>query len=54
VELLYLISGKLELSIGSEICTLASGDPIYFDSSVRHKYRGIGKQLCSGINVTTG
>lgn len=54
VELLYLISGKLELSIGSEVYSLSSGDAIYFDSAVRHKYRGIGKQLCSGVIVTTG
>jgi len=26
VELLYLTSGKLELTIGSEVYTLASGD----------------------------
>jgi quercetin dioxygenase-like cupin family protein len=54
VELLYLIGGNLELSIGSEVHTLESGDAIYFDSAVRHKYRGIGKHLCSGLVVTTG
>jgi quercetin dioxygenase-like cupin family protein len=46
-----LIKGKLELSIGSEIHTLESGDAIYFDSAVRHKYRGLGKQACSGVIV---
>jgi transcriptional regulator with XRE-family HTH domain len=54
VELIYVIKGKLELSIGSEIHTLESGDAIYFDSAVRHKYRGVGKQPCSGVIVTTG
>jgi transcriptional regulator with XRE-family HTH domain len=54
VELLYLIGGKLELTIGSEAHTLESGDAIYFDAAVRHKYRGIGKHLCSGVIVTTG
>jgi len=54
VELVYLIRGKLELTIGSEIHTLASGDAVYFDSAVRHKYRAIGKQPCSGVVVTTG
>jgi transcriptional regulator with XRE-family HTH domain len=52
VELIYLIRGKLELCIGSEIHTLESGDSIYFDSAVRHKYRGVGKQPCSGVVVT--
>ena len=37
VELVYLIRGKLELCIGSEIHTLESGNAIYFDSAVRHK-----------------
>lgn len=54
VELLYLISGKLQLSIGSELYTLAAGDAVYFDSAVRHSYRGLGKNLCSGVIVTTG
>jgi mannose-6-phosphate isomerase-like protein (cupin superfamily) len=48
VELVYLIRGKLELCIGSEIHTLESGDAIYFDSAVRHKYRAVGKKPCSG------
>lgn len=54
VELIYLIRGKLELSIGSDLHTLESGDAIYFDSAVRHNYRGVGKQPCSGVIVTTG
>jgi transcriptional regulator with XRE-family HTH domain len=53
VELIYLIRGTLELSLGSEILTLDSGDAIYFDSAVRHKYRRVGKQPCSGVIVTT-
>jgi len=53
VELLYLISGSLELTIGSEIYTLDSGDAIYFDSAVRHNYRRIGKHSCSAVIVTT-
>ena len=53
VELLYLISGSLELTIGSDIYTLDSGDAIYFDSAVRHNYRRIGKHSCSAVIVTT-
>jgi quercetin dioxygenase-like cupin family protein len=53
VELVYLIRGKLELCIGSEIHTLESGDAIYFDSAVRHKYRAVGKKPCSGVVVTS-
>jgi quercetin dioxygenase-like cupin family protein len=54
VEFLYLISGKLELTIGSDVYALDGGDAIYFDSSVRHKYCNVGKQRCNGVVVTTG
>jgi transcriptional regulator with XRE-family HTH domain len=52
VELLYLISGKLELTIGSETYTLESGDAVYFDSGVRHSYHRVGKAQCAGVIVT--
>jgi len=54
VELVYLISGKLELTIGSDTHTLDAGDSIYFDSSVRHNYRRLSRQSCCGVIVTTG
>jgi transcriptional regulator with XRE-family HTH domain len=52
-ELLYIIRGKLELTIGSETHTLDEGDSVYFDSSVRHTYRRASKQPCSGVIVTS-
>jgi transcriptional regulator with XRE-family HTH domain len=52
VELLYMISGKLELSIGSDLHVLDEGDAIYFDSAVRHGYRRVGKNRCSAVIVT--
>jgi len=52
VELLYLISGKLELNIGSDLHMIDEGDAIYFDSAVRHTYRRIGKNRCSAVIVT--
>jgi len=51
VELLYLISGKLDLTIGSETFTLESGDAVYFDSSVRHSYHRASKTQCTGVIV---
>jgi transcriptional regulator with XRE-family HTH domain len=53
VELLYLISGSLELTIGPDTYTLDSGDAIYFDSAVRHNYCRVGKHACSAVIVTT-
>ena len=52
VELLYLISGKLELTIGSETFTLEAGDAVYFDSGVRHSYHRASKGPCAGVIVT--
>ncbi len=53
VELLYVLSGSLELTIGSDNYLLDAGDAIYFDSAVRHFYRRAGKQACSAVIVTT-
>jgi transcriptional regulator with XRE-family HTH domain len=52
VELLYLISGKLELTIGSEQICLEEGDAVYFDSAVRHSYHRASKSRCTGVIVT--
>jgi transcriptional regulator with XRE-family HTH domain len=52
VELLYLINGKLELTISSDLHVLEEGDAVYFDSAVRHSYRRVGKNRCSAVIVT--
>jgi transcriptional regulator with XRE-family HTH domain len=52
VELIYLMSGKLQLVIGSEEFVLEEGDAVYFDSIVRHSYHRLGKGLCAGVVVT--
>lgn len=52
VELLYLISGTLDLAIGSEGFTLDAGDSIYFDSSLRHSYHRASKDPCTAVIVT--
>jgi transcriptional regulator with XRE-family HTH domain len=52
VELLYLISGKLELTVGSETYTLEAEDAVYFDSGVRHSYHRAHKGACTGVIVT--
>ena len=52
VELLYLISGTLDLTIGSERITLEAGDSVYFDSGVRHSYHRASKSPCTAVIVT--
>jgi transcriptional regulator with XRE-family HTH domain len=53
VEFLYLTSGKLSLTIGRQEQQLGEGDAIYFDASVPHSYRQIGKTACTAVTVTT-
>jgi transcriptional regulator with XRE-family HTH domain len=52
IELLYIINGKLDLTVGSDIHTLEEGDAVYFDSAVRHGYRRSSKGACTAIIVT--
>ncbi len=52
IEFLYVIEGKLALKIGSDEYELGDGDSIYFDSSVLHSYRRVGKKSCTALVVT--
>jgi transcriptional regulator with XRE-family HTH domain len=54
VELLYLIEGKLEMTIGVETFQISAGDSIYFDSMQKHAYRSLVKTPCTAIVITTG
>jgi transcriptional regulator with XRE-family HTH domain len=53
VELLYLIEGQLEITIGTEAFCLAAGDAIYFDSLQKHAYRSVAPGSCTAVVVTT-
>ena len=53
VEFLYLTNGKLSLTIGRHEHALSEGDAIYFDASVPHSYRRIGKSACTAVTVTS-
>jgi transcriptional regulator with XRE-family HTH domain len=54
VELLYLIKGKIEMTIGVETFQLSAGDSIYFDSMQKHTYRSLVKTPCTAIVITSG
>ena len=53
VELLYLIEGQLEITIGTEPIQLSPGDDIYFDSLQKHAYRSLASGACTAVVVTT-
>src|SRR5512146_2836556 len=52
VEFLYVLRGKLDLTIGSDVHSLDAGDSIYFDSTVRHGYRRASSQSTTAVVVT--
>jgi transcriptional regulator with XRE-family HTH domain len=52
VELLYVMSGALEVRVGKEEHRLEQGDAMYFDASVAHGYRKVGKKRCTAIVVS--
>lgn len=54
IELLYVLSGRLELRIGEERHELAEGDSIYFDASVAHGYRKTGARRTTALVVALG
>lgn len=54
VELIYMIRGSLELTIGTEKYQLGPGDAIYFDSLQKHSYRSLVKSACTAMVVTSG
>jgi mannose-6-phosphate isomerase-like protein (cupin superfamily)/DNA-binding XRE family transcriptional regulator len=51
-ECLYIVSGRLAITVGEEEFELSVGDSMYFDSSVPHAYRRVGARPCSAIVVT--
>jgi len=53
-EFLHVTKGKLGLRIGMDDYELDAGDSIYFDPSVPHTYRRVGKQPCQAMIVTAG
>ena len=52
IEFLYVLAGRLELTVGEDKHGLAEGDAIYFDSSVQHGYRRIGARRATALVVT--
>ncbi len=52
VEFLYVLRGKLDLTIGSDVHNLDAGDSIYFDSTVAHGYRRVSSHSTTAVVVT--
>jgi quercetin dioxygenase-like cupin family protein len=52
VELVYVLSGELSVTVEATEHTLESGDAMYFDASVPHSYRRTGRTTCSALIVS--
>lgn len=53
-EFLHVTKGTLGLKLGLDDYELEAGDSIYFDASVPHTYRRVGKSPCQALIVTAG
>lgn len=51
-EVLYVVAGGLEITLGEEQHVLEAGDSVYFDASIPHGYRRHSRTACSAIVVT--
>ncbi|BBX44324.1 XRE family transcriptional regulator [Mycobacterium cookii] len=50
-EFLFVHAGTVELQYGENIVTLAAGDSAYFDASVNHDLRAVGKSRAQVVVV---
>jgi transcriptional regulator with XRE-family HTH domain len=49
VEVIHVLAGELGVTVESTEHLLAAGDAMYFDSSVPHSYRRVGRAACSAL-----
>lgn len=50
-ELIYVLSGTVVVTVNGKDHTLETGDAMYFDSGVAHRYRGGGRALSKAMVV---
>ncbi len=50
-EFIYVLDGQLEFNYENETYALGAGDSLYFDSSLPHAFRAVGKKVATVIDV---
>jgi transcriptional regulator with XRE-family HTH domain len=50
-EFIYMLSGEMEFTIGTEVLELMKGDSLYFDSEILHKIQNFGNDPVKFICV---
>ncbi|MFO7963200.1 MAG: cupin domain-containing protein [Desulfobacterales bacterium] len=43
-EFVYVLSGKIEVTVGEHVTSLKSGETLHFNSGIRHKLKNTGKE----------
>ena len=52
-KFLYVLEGELEARIGGEAHTLKRGSTLYFDASLPHSFRNVGRATVKCLSVVT-
>jgi len=52
-EVIFVISGRLVVTVGEDGHELGPGDSMYFDPAPPHSYRRAGQRPCTAVVVTT-
>ena len=53
-EFIYVLAGKIELTVGDHVNTLNEGESLHFNSGIRHKLRNIGEEKAELLVVIYG
>ncbi len=53
-EFVYVLSGKIEVTVGEHVNKLKTGDSLHFNSGIRHKMRNTGKAETELLVVVYG
>ncbi len=53
-EFVYVLSGKVEISVGEHVNTLGKGDSLHFNSGIRHNLKNVGKEKAELLVVIYG
>lgn len=49
----YVLSGQLEVTVGSTLRVLKKGEAYYFNSSLPHRFRNVGDKPCHVVSCAT-
>lgn len=49
----YILEGKIELTVGTDVFILSANDSYYFDNNKPHRFRNPYGELCKIVSATT-